>query len=294
MTNKTAVDATAEEIPMLEAGEEIADYLPPKEDLTLRDPTDDHEAAVVLAAHDEKAILERIQQQALKKWVYRLPTGETGLSVDGVQDVIQIMNWQGGCRIGVMHETLDVEQVVADDEEMWVATIFAKDHMTGQEWPGSSSQPVRMKLRADTARKWRGKGKKVRDDDTVFDVFSRTKAIQKACRNACAAFIPEQIEQTILALYTGQADRVERIRTEAEAKVEELPPPLTDERAEALREQARAIYSKIRELPRGTLDLTPGLFHSYMTRAEHSHERLEEFVAYLQQRHDEIAAKAAG
>lgn len=287
-TTTTPEDIDGDAVEMSEAAAEVEDYLPASSDLVLRDPLDAHEAAIVLDAHDERMVLERIQGAALKKWVYRLPTGETGLSVDGVQDVTQLLNWTGKCRIGLDKDTLVMERTVEDGEELWTATIFATDAVTGQSWPGAASQPVRMQLKPDTAAKWRDKGRKVGDDDTVFDIFARTKAIQKAARNACKAFIPEKIEQTILALYTGQSARVEQIRTQAQAQIEDLPAPLDDERARELKARARATYERIGELDGGRLKVTPGMFHSYMTRAEHSHDRLEEFIAYLEERETQI------
>jgi hypothetical protein len=57
-------------------------------------------------------------------------------------------------------------------------------------------------------------GMKIPEDNAIFDVFSRTKAIQKATRNALAAFIPEEIEQTVIAMFEKDPSRVERIQTE--------------------------------------------------------------------------------
>jgi hypothetical protein len=56
---------------------------------------------------------------------------------------------------------------------------------------------------------------KIPEDNAIFDVFSRTKAIKKATRNALAAFIPEEVEQTIIAMFEKDPSRVERIQTEA-------------------------------------------------------------------------------
>jgi hypothetical protein len=93
-----------------------------------------------------------------------------------------------------------------------VATIFARDEVTGAMLPGSSMEPQRMRLQARTADRKRKAGQKIPEDNTIFDVFSRTKAIQKATRNALAAFIPEEIEQTIIAMFAKDPSRVERSR----------------------------------------------------------------------------------
>jgi D-aminopeptidase len=101
--------------------------------------------------------------------------------------------------------------------------------------PGASMEPQRMHKR---------------DGSRPFDRFSRTKAIQKATRNALAAFIPEEIEQAVLAVASKQPDRVLRIQTEAEAKVADLPPALDDDEARALIAQAERVYDEVRELGR--------------------------------------------
>jgi hypothetical protein len=121
----------------------------------------------------------------------------------------------------------------------------------------------------------------------------RQKAIQKATRNALGSFIPEEIEQTVLAMFSKDPGRVERIQTEAEARVADLPPALTDDRAQQQIARCRQVYSEIRELGggRGKVELPPGQFHSNLTAVQHDHERLDDFIGYLVQRRDEMARK---
>jgi hypothetical protein len=291
-------EATAEEVPLpAEAAERIEEYIPGPAELAVIDAGDRHEAMVRMDEHDVRMLLERVQSSALRKWVYVLPDGSKGLTVHAVQDITQTMNWSGKCRIGVLPETLTVEQITADagngPEPFWVATIFAKDNVTEAVLPGSSMEPQRMRLRQSTADRKRKAGAKIPDDNAIFDVFSRTKAIQKATRNALAAFIPEQVEQTIIAMFEKDPSRVEKIQTEAEARVAELPPPLTDDKAKALVAEARLIDDRIRELGggQGKVLLTPGMFHAYLANAEHSHERLEDFLGYLRDREEKITAQ---
>lgn len=282
---------------MPEAEPEIVDYMPAREELVLRDPDDEHERFMVLDAHDVAAMTTWAQESALRKWVYALPDGKTGLSIHGVQDVVQQMNWRGKCRIGIVESSLSVEQVSADEgngeEPFWVATVFARDDVTGASLPGSAMEPQRMTLKRSTADAKRREGKQIPEDNKVFDRFSRTKAINKATRNALAAFIPEEIEQTIIAMYSNQASRVERIRTEAEAKVADLPPALVDEAAKAKVAQARETYRQISELHggRGKVRMTPGHFNAYLTAAQHDHERLDDFLSYLAERLEHMPAE---
>lgn len=287
------VDGVVEDAgPEPELKEAVDDYLP--QELAVVDPNDRHEAMVVLDNHDVAALLQQVQSSALKKWVYDLPGVGEGLTIGATQDITQRMNWTGKCKIGLLPETLTVEKVMADqgygDEPFWVATVFARDEVTGAMLPGSSMEPQRMKLTAQTAAKWRNKGKTVPDDLMVFDIFSRTKAIQKATRNALNAFIPEEIEQTVIAMFKNDPRRVERIQTEQEQKAAEMPPPLTDEKAQALIAQCEQLYDEIRELRggQGALKFPPGLFASWMMQSQHSHERLQGFVDYLEKRKAEI------
>ena len=118
-----------------------------------------------------------------------------------------------------------------------------------------------------------------RDGTRPFDRFSRTKAIQKATRNALAAFIPEEIEQTVLAMALKQPERVLRIQTEAEQKLAELPAPLDDEEAKGLIAEVEAVYSEISGP--GRVEFPPGKFGAYKLQAQHSHDRLRDLLARM-------------
>lgn len=302
-----AVDSTAEEVPSEgtapmppEAAEAIEEFIPGPAELAVLDPSDQHEVMVRMDEHDVRMLLERVQSSALRKWVYKLPYGGgEGLTVHAVQDITQMMNWTGRCRIGVLPETLEVEQITADagngDEPFWVATVFARDEQTGMAMPGTAMEPQRMKLRSDTAAKKRKAGAKIPEDNTIFDVFSRTKAINKAYRNALAAFIPEQVEQTIIAMFEKDPSRVEMIRTEAQQRMEELPPPLEDDEAVALLARSREVQDEIAAIgPEAAAECPPGLVGSYRLQAQHSHDLLRDFIAWLEQRRDELTEKYRG
>jgi hypothetical protein len=298
MSDKDARKPEAEG-PAPELGEVVEEYIPGPAELVVADPSDRHEVMLRMDDHDVRMLLERAQKTALKKWVYQLPDGTMGLTVGAVQDITQQMNWMGKCRIGVLPETLEVERIVEDaghgEEPFWVATIFSCDEVTGARLPGSSMEPVRMRLRKSTADRKRQQGAKIPEDNTVFDPFSRTKAIQKATRNALAAFIPEEVEQAIIAMFANDPARVERIRTEAEQKIEDRPAPLDDDEAKAKIVTARSLYDEIRELGGAAVtEFTPGKFGAYLLNAQHSHETLDAFLDYVRSERDRLVEKYGG
>lgn len=298
MQEDPAVDATADEMPLPpEAVAAVEEYIPGPAELAVSDPSDRHEVMLSMDEHDVRMLLERVQSSALRKWVYVLPDGTKGLTVHAVQDITQTMNWMGKCRIGVLPESLEVERIVEDagngEEPFWVATIFAQDGMTGQAQSGSSMEPVRMRLRPSTAEGKRRKGMSIPEDNTIFDPFSRTKAINKAERNAQAKFIPEVVEQSVIAMFEKDPSRVERIQTEQETKLLELPPPLDDDEARGLLAKARAAYDEV-VWPEARVEFPPGTFGAWVLQAQHSHDRLRDLVAYVEKRRDDLKVKYGG
>jgi hypothetical protein len=125
----------------------------------------------------------------------------------------------------------------------------------------------------------------------LMDRCARWKAIQKATRNALSGFIPEEIEQTVIAMFLKDSSRVARIRSEAEAKVAELPPPLDDDEARALIAECEAVYDEIKGLGagQGKVLLTPGTYNAWLLQSQHDHGALRRMLEYLTQRRDEIA-----
>lgn len=151
-------------------------------------------------------------------------------------------------------------------------------------------EPVRMKLRQATADRKRKAGAKIPEDNKVFDPFSRTKAINKAERNAQAKFIPEVIEQAVIAMFKNDPSRVEKIQTDREAELEKMPPPIDDDEMRALLAEADGIYDEIRECAegRGKIKMPPGYFNSQKLRVQHSHDRARDFVSWMRLRLEEI------
>jgi hypothetical protein len=287
---------TSRQEPAPELGEVVDDYIPGAAELAVDDPSDQHEVMLRMDDHDVRMLLSQVQTAALKVWVYALPDGAKGLSVGGVEDIVQRLNWTGKARIGLMPETLVVEQVVADEgngeEPFWSATVFARDEVTGEALVGSSMEPQRMRLRPETAKRKRAKGMQIPEDNAIFDRFARTKAIQKASRNALEAHIPEEIKQTVIAMFANDPARVERIRTEAEQKMEDRPAPLVDEEAKAKLAEARGLYDEVRELGGAAVtEFPPGKFAAYVLNAQHSQETLDALVDYVRGERDRLIEK---
>ena len=273
-----------------EAATAIDTFIP---EPAVADASDRQEVMIRMDEHDVRQLMVRVQSGALRKWVYDMD-GKQGLSIHGVQDIAQQMNWTGKCRISALPDTLTVEQIEADEgngpEPFWVATIFAEDGVTGMRLPGSSMEPQRMRLKAATADRKRRNGSKIPEDNAVFDRFARWKAIQKATRNALGGFIPEEVEQTIIAMFAKDPSRVERIQTEQEQKVADMPPPLTDDRAKVLIAECQGLYDLIRECAggQGKVKMPPGMFAAWMLQSQHDHGALERFRDYLRERLEKI------
>lgn len=269
--------------------------------LVIHDPGDEHESMIVLDNHDMALFLAEVQTAALRKWVYVLPgrDGAEGLTIHATQDIVQRMNWKGWAQIGVLPETLKTEQLTADEgngpEAFWVATIFAIDKKTGSMQPGVAMEPQKMKLKAATAKKKRDEGIEIPPDNKVFDRYALSKAVQKATRNALQAFIPEEVKQTVIGMFKGDASRVERIRTEREAEVEKLPPPIDDDEMRTLIAKADAIYDEIKEAGagQGKVKMPPGYYNAGKLRVQHSHDRMRDFIVWLEGRLAEIPVELA-
>lgn len=265
------------------------DFKPAGGELVVQVP---EEVFTVLDRHDESQILEEMQRRVLEVSLYDFPQGGSrliDLSYSGVREVVHLMNRTGKCRLRVMPGSLSVSEVVEDDEPHYVADVWAEDAVTGEAFLGTATEPKRMKITAATARKWKEKGKAVPEDRMVWDTFARTKAVNKAQRNALKQFIPEQIRQTLIAQYAKDPARIRVIEAGAGAAAEAaLPPPLDTPEAEALRKRARAIFDEIKAADR--LALLPGAFHQRLSRASSSLESLESFCEALEAKRDELVS----
>jgi hypothetical protein len=289
----TAAEAATIDVTAVEDDEEPE--APAGKDLVVADPTDRHEVFVVLDRHDEDLIVAEMQRRLTKTLLYDFPQDGSrvvDLSVYGVRECVRLLNNTGRCKIRVDADHVAFEEVHEDGQEWVVATAYAVDDNTGYGVFGTAAQPKRLKLKEHTARKKREKGDHVAEDNTVWDKFARAKALSKAQRNALAAHIPEGLRQTLIAQYKGDADAIRHIAAGPGAEqLAELPPPLNDERAEELKAKARAVFQQLRDAD--PLKVLPAQFHANLTRAEHSHDRLEDFIAYLEGKLAEAGGVAA-
>lgn len=287
------------------AAEAVQDVLG-SQALVLTDPSDQREGMIAMDAHDAKRFVDGLVSQAQeanlgKRWIYELPRPggkkDRGLTVDAVEDITQQMNWTGRCKIHVLPETLQTQVIEADEgdglEPFWVATVAARDDVGGSVFIGTSMEPQKLKLRADTANAKRSEGKSIPEDNRIFDRFSRAKAINKAERNALEKHIPEVVKRTLIAMAANNPSLVERIQTANEAKISELPPPLDTDEARALIAECGGIYDEIRELGggKGRVLLPPGQYNAYMLQSQHSMELLGRMKEWLLQRREEIRAE---
>jgi hypothetical protein len=251
------------------------DFKPTPGELVVRDRDD---VFRVMDRADEEQILEELQGNLLKTMLYSFSQGGsnvTDLSYAGVMEAIRQLNAHGHrIRIGRLEE---LTETVEDEETYYKAVVYAEDERTGMGQFGLAKQP---------------KHKKRKGGKTERDPFAETIALNKAQRNALRPFVPEKWRQTLIAQYHGDTDRERKLKAGAGAEqLAELPPPLTDERAEALKAKARELYDELKQVSRQAV--LPAQFHAYLTRAEHSHERLEEFIGYLCGKLEEAQAAAS-
>ncbi len=264
---------------------------PTGSDLVLRDPTDRQELLAVIDRHDEAMIVEELQRRTLKVMLYSFSQGGqevTDLSYLGVNEAVRVMNASRKWRITVDPASLVVIEkrldLGAGAEDVYDATIYARDLTNDYGQFGTYVQPMRMKLKdASAIARAKSKGQHVDDDGRVADKFAKQKAINKAQRNGLRIHIPEAIRQTLIAQYRGDPQAIRRIEVGAgAAEIAKLPPPLTDEKAEQQKDQARELYQALREV--NPLALFPAQFHAYLARAEHDHATLDDYLGYLRDR----------
>jgi hypothetical protein len=89
---------------------------------------------------------------------------------------------------------------------------------------------------------------------------------------------------------------VEGDTVDEEQEQEEFVPPapaaLEDERADALRQEARSLFTEIQAVPGGAQAYPPGSFVAHLQQSSHSHEALEQLVAHVRTRHGQLVPKA--
>jgi len=244
----------------------------------------DEDVFRVMDAMDEEQILDALQGRPSQVMVYSFkPKGggktQTGLSWQGVAEVVRTMNQARQTAIRVSPEVAPLATEVQEPDHNGElvtyirVTVYAEDTLNGGGNWGTATQ---------------AKFQTFRDPDRKpqLDPFAFTKALSKAQRNAELSLTPVVFRETLIAQLLGDRSRVRQIRSGDAGPVAELPPPLTDERALAQKDSARELFRAVQAIDR--LALMPAQFHTYLSRAEHSHQRLDEFIAYLQDKLEEV------
>lgn len=249
------------------------EFKPPEVALAVdtRDSTDVYRA---MDRNDEVQILDELMGRAIKSMLYSFEQkGQllTDFTVAGVNETIRVMNERGGTQVGISEQPPIVDEFTEGEERYFRCLVFARDARFPESgrW-GTAVEPVMMVTKA--------KGK-------IWDKFALTKALNKAQRNALRAFIPEDFRQTIIAMFLQQG-RVEKLQPLGGGAVAELPAPIDDERAQALKIEIHDAYRELKEL--NPLKMPPARFNAFLTRAEtDSHERMEAFRDQIRQLTDE-------
>lgn len=249
---------------------------------------DDADAYRAMSAADERQIAQELEGKAVKAMLYSFrQQGKDviGFSWKGVREAIRQVNTRGFGRIALdpsnrpefEQTTLQAEIGQKGGEPVYgevpaiQCTVYAHDAMHGTGQWGTAiqtrDQVVKSKADPDTGLYlWRP------------DPFSRTKALNKAQRNALEPFIPLELVEQLKVQYMGRG-QVEYIDSTA-TEINALPPALTDQRAQDQQARCRELYAEIKR-KHGPKLLTPGRFNAFMVAAQHSHERLDDCIAHL-------------
>lgn len=250
---------------------------------------DDADAYRAMSAADERQIAQELEGQAVKAMLYSFrQQGQNvvGFSWKGVREAVRQVNTRGMGRIALDPSNRpDYEQIMLNAEigqdqngdpiygevPAIQCTVYALDSMHGTGQWGTAvqtrDQVVKSKRNPETGHYlWRP------------DPFSRTKALNKAQRNALEPFIPLRIVEELKVLYMGRG-QVEYIDSTA-TEIDALPPALTDQRAQNQQAKCRELYAEIKR-KHGPKLLTPGRFNAFMVAAQHSHDRLDDCIAHL-------------
>lgn len=289
----TDIDGTAEEIlgavPAGATPEEIEAAKPDPSVLAVRPDVEGDEFRV-MDALDEAQILDAILGNASDVMVYSFSAGgkqQTGLSWQGVAECVREQNARGHTAIRVSGVVVpQLSEYQEPDEHGNVQTfiralVYAEDVRNGGGQWGLASQAKMM-----TYNQERNPGRK-----PTLDPFAATKALSKAQRNAQVVLVPLVFRQSLIAAATNQPSKVQQIRLGRGHAAAIGPPPLTDEKAVAVKGEIRGVYDQIKALD--PMRLLPGNFNAKLTYAESEHARLEDLLAELVSMRDWLASEAA-
>lgn len=267
----TVVDGTVEDVVQDAEGSK-----PAAAELMVRPDVPDDVYRAMDAA-DEAQILDALMGKPSEKLVYRFRGSDgkdqTGLSYEGVAEVVREMNATPYAQIRVAKDFTPIINEVSEENEAGQtitylqALVYAEDVHNGGGNFGTARQPK--------FQVFKDKSKKPR-----LDSFATAKALSKAQRNALKPLTPVEWREALIAKHLNNPARVKELRLGMGDATAEFPAPLTDERAVALKQQIRDVYSQIRKLD--PLALPPGRFNVKLSRSEHEHERMEELLAELE------------
>jgi hypothetical protein len=273
------VDAGGEPLEVTAVPEEVESGADPDEAKPAADElvvSEDRNAFEVMDAHDVEQIIDSMQGRLLDVSLYDFTAGGqrmVELSWKGVREAIMAMHETGKCRIGVVPETLQTSTVVEDGDTWYEAAVYAKDELSGLGFFGFAREP-----------------RMIGNQNPKVDKFAKTKAINKAERNALRKFIPERVAQTLIAQFLHDETRVKKLRSGSPmvGTVAELPPAVDTDEARALVEECDAIWLEIQKIPNFARRLNAANYHAYKVRSEARDEkkpedvtRLKDFKAYL-------------
>lgn len=259
---------------------------PDPSELAADDRSDAYRA---MSKADERQVAMELQGNAPKAAVYAFPQGGqqvVGLSWKGVREVVRTFNARGLGQIKVdgskppLFEDVMVraEIGVNGDGPMYGevpgirVTVYATDDQHGGgNWGTATATCDQV-----------NKKKKTEDGHFTWqpDTFAATKALSKAQRNALEPLIPLELVEELKQLYMGRG-QVEYIPGSGRETTPDLPPALTDDRAEKQAAQCRELYSEWSKLG-GKKEMPPALFNRSMEAVQHSHDRLDDFIGHLE------------
>lgn len=237
-------------------------------------------------ALDEAQIVDALLGCPSEKLVYSFGQGrerKTGLSYEGVAEVVREMNANRHTAIRVSPEVAPILREVQDENEhgevvTYVeAVVYGEDTLNGGGGWGTARQ-AKFQTFKDKNRK------------PALDPFATAKALSKAQRNAMKPLTPVVFREALIAKMLDNPMRVKELRVGMGDPMAEMPPPLTDDRAKELKAEIRAVFKEIRAVDFEAL--LPGQFHAKLARAEHEHERLEELLAALRAQLEHVRSKS--
>lgn len=269
---KAKQDAVVEGTAVEEGAEE---FKPAPGELAVRPDVPD-DVFRAMDALDEAQIVDALMGRPSEKLVYSFGSGsdrKTGLSYEGVAEVVREMNANRHTAIRVSPEVPPILREVQEEDEngktitFVEALVYAEDTLNGGGDWGTARQ-AKFQVFRNEQRK------------PKLDPFATAKALSKAQRNAMKPLTPVVFREALIAKMLDNPQRVQELRLGMGDPTAEMPPPLTDERAQELKERIRAVFKEIRAVDFEAL--LPGQFNAKLRRVEHEHAAMEELLAALE------------